>query len=165
MNRIAAHRRRPCPRRAGLTLIEVAIAAFIAAIAVVAGITSITQSVKTQKAQQADPLTAYSLASEIHALALTLPRTGTGPAATAPSGVTVLANLNGADFSPPINARLVRRADLGAWRQQSTVRMVKLSDPTALATVADGQAVLHELIVTISEGAEVRGTYSWWLIP
>ena len=154
------------PRRAsaGFSLVEVLLAALLLGTVMVAGLTAFTTSVDAQDTLAGDTVTAFGLAREIHTLAETLPRdAGSGSPAARIADVTVLDDLNGARFSPPVDAARRTMPSAAGWTQTVAVEAVRLSAPGTLATDSDGDAVLHRLTVAVDDGQGGGGTYTWWL--
>lgn len=153
-------------RLAGLTLIEVTLATFIVAVGLVASIQALGNAAVVKETFQAEPETAFTLAYEIQAMALTLPRdTWDGVAATRGAELEVLEDLAGAVFNPPINARLGLRSDLPSWSQHVSLTKVSLDDPESAAVPEDGEAWFWRMDVQVTKGAEQRGHYTWWIQP
>ncbi|MHC5209537.1 MAG: hypothetical protein ACYTG2_02320 [Planctomycetota bacterium] len=145
---------------------EVLIATVLVGTALVAASAAFTGAVKTQDSLAGEPTTALALAREIHGLALLLPRdAGDGVPATLPSEVAVLDDLDGATFSPPVDAGLTVRSEATGWSQAVDIARVDLASPGTLAVDADGDDALLRLTVTVKQGADVAGTYSWWINP
>jgi hypothetical protein len=149
---------------AGLTLIEVLLATLIAGTMLVAATTALTGSVKAQQVMMGDPVTAFGLAREIHSAAQLLPRTpGDGVPATTGAEVVTLDDLDDATFSPPLSARLASLTGSAGWSQEVHLEHVNLTTPGILAEDPETNAALLRLTVTVRQGAEVAGTYIWWL--
>jgi hypothetical protein len=146
--------------------VEVLIATALVGTALVAASVALTGAVKTQDALAGDSTTALGLAREIHGLALLLPRTpGDGVPAAGPGDVAVLEDLDGATFCPPIDARLAEQSASPDWSQEVGLARVDLDAPGTLAAGDDGDDALLRLTVTIRQGADVEGTYTWWINP
>jgi hypothetical protein len=146
--------------------VEVLVATALVGTALVAATAALTGAVKTQDALVGEPTTALALAREIHGLALLLPRTpGDGVPASGPTEVAVLDDLDGATFSPPIDAGLAVRTAATGWSQQVEIARVDLASPGTLAVDTDGDDALLRLTVTVLKGAAVEGTYTWWINP
>jgi len=161
-------RSRHTPRRAltGFTLVEVMLTTIIVGLAIVGAMSAMSQAATTKNIQEGEPLTALALASEIHALALSLPEgDGDGSPATQAAGVTILDDLDGATFSPPLDAKLAAVAEATAWRQDVLISKVSLADPSVDLPDDAGSASLLKLQVTVSDASSVKGTYTWWLNP
>ena len=155
-----------CRAPAGFTFIEVLLATVILGTVLVAATTSLTGSVQAQDIMVGEPVAALGLAREIHSLALVLPRTaGDGVPATTGSEVLLLEDLDGAQFSPPIDAAKRTLASATGWSQQVLIEAVDLASPDQLAADATSAGALLRLTVTVREGAVVVGTYVWWINP
>jgi hypothetical protein len=150
----------------GFSFVEVLVATVLVGTALVAATAALTGAVKTKDILAGEPTTALGLAREIHGLALLLPRTaGDGVPASVPSEVVVLDDLDGATFSPPIDAGLTVRSSATGWSQAIDIARVDLASPGTLVVDDGGDDALLRLTVTIRQGAEVEGTYTWWLNP
>jgi hypothetical protein len=132
----------------------------------VAATTALTGSVQAQAVLVGEPVTALGLAREIHSLAEVLPRTaGDGLPAATGADVALLEDLDGASFSPPIDAETDTIATASGWTQQVAIDSVDLSSPQSLAADPTSDATLLRLTVTVRQGARVVGNYVWWLNP
>lgn len=151
---------------AGLSFIEILLATLVAGTMLVAATSALGGSVKAQQVMAGEPITAFGLAREIHSAAQVLSRNvGDGVAATVGSEVLTLDDLDGATFSPPISARLAALPACTGWSQEVHLEYVNLTTPGILAADPVGNAALRRLTVTVRQGAEVAGTYVWWLNP
>jgi hypothetical protein len=151
---------------AGFTFIEVLLATLVVGTMLVTATTALSTAVVAQDTLVGEPITAWGLAREIHSLALLLPRTaGDGLPAATGSDVLLLEDLDGADFSPPIGADKASLTGTTGWSQDVLIESVDLADPEVLAADPAADDTLLRLTVTVREGAEVRGTYVWWLNP
>ncbi|MGQ0552671.1 MAG: type IV pilus modification PilV family protein [Planctomycetota bacterium] len=158
--------RRSARAQRGLTLIEVTIASVVAALALIAGMSALSQAATSKTLHVGDPLTAFMLAQEVHALAAELPRDpGDGSAARSIDEVLVLEDLSGATFTPPVNARRDVRTDLVGWMQAVSLKQVELENPGEDAAEGAGADTLWELRVTVTEAGIVRGQFAWWMTP
>jgi prepilin-type N-terminal cleavage/methylation domain-containing protein len=150
----------------GLTLIEVTLATVVAGIALAAAMTAISQAAVYKVSADSDTTTAVELANGLHVLALTLPKdTWDGSKATSSVDLDTFEDLTGATFSPPITANRVVHADLSDWSQAVTLSKVALDDPSRAAIDSDGKRTLWQMRIVVSEGAEVKGDFSWWIEP
>lgn len=151
---------------AGLTFAEVLLATLVAGTMLVTATSALSTTVETHDQLAAEPVAAFALAREIHSLALTLPNTpGDGSPATTGAGVLLLEDLDGATFSPPINAAGAALSSSAGWTQVVAIDSVNLSSPTTLAADPTASSTLLRLTVTVLEGRKTCGTYSWWLNP
>ncbi len=151
---------------AGFSFIEVLLATLIVGTMIVTATTALSTAVVAQDTLVGEPITAYGLAREIHSLALVLPRTaGDGLPAATGGDVLLLEDLDGANFSPAIGADRATVPGTTGWSQEVLIEAVDLAAPDMLAADPDADGVLLRLTVTVREGAEVRGTYVWWLNP
>jgi len=150
----------------GLTFIEVLLATLIAGTMLVAATSALTGTVQARQIMADRPVTAFSLAREIHSASQVLPRaTGDGVPATIGSEVVTLDDLDGATFSPPISSRLAQIAGSIGWSQEVHLEHVDLASPGTLAADATSASTLLRLTVTVRQAAAVVGTYIWWLNP
>jgi hypothetical protein len=155
-----------CRATAGLTFIEVLFATLIAGTMLVAATSALTGAVKAQAIMAGTPITAFSLAREIHSAAQTLSRTpGDGVPATTGAEVETLDDLDGASFSPPVSARLANITAATGWSQEVDLESVELERPNTPADASAGSAALLRLTIIVREGGTVAGTYVWWLNP
>ncbi len=151
---------------AGFTLVEVLLTTLIVGLAVVGAMSAMSQAATTKHVLEDEPLTALALASEIHALALALPTgDGDGSPATTAAGVSILDDLDGASFSPPLDAKLQGISEASGWRQDIQISTVSLADPSVDLPDDAGSASLLKLQVSVSDASSVKGTYTWWLNP
>ena len=112
------------------------------------------------------PVTAWSLAREVHSLALVLPRdAGDGLPAADAASVELLEDLDGATFSPPIGADKSQLAFASGWTQLVAVQAVNLANPSVLAADPTAPGTLLRLTVALQQDGELRGTYVWWMNP
>jgi len=134
--------------------------------ALVAATGSLGAATQTQNALATGPTTALMLANEIHTLALSLPRTpGDGTPAHAGAEVAVLDDLDGASFSPPIDARRGSLDASSAWTQSVRVDPVSLATPAEADESLRGTDSLLKLTVTVRQGGAIAGSYTWWIDP
>jgi len=132
----------------------------------VAASTALTGAVEAKAILVDEPVTALGLAREIHSLAEVLPRTpGDGLPATTGSDVLLLEDLDGATFSPPIDAETDSLPAATGWSQQVLIESVNLTAPQTIAADPSAADTLLRLTVTVRQGARVVGTYVWWLNP
>ena len=158
----ATSRRAP----AGFTFAEVLLATLVAGTMLVTATSALTATARTQDQLVGEPVTAFSLAREMHSLALTLPHdTGDGAPASSGSGIALLEDLDGAVFSPPVGAGCGTLAHASGWTQVVAVDTVSLDDPTRVSADPSAEATLLRLSVTVLEGRTDHGTYVWWLNP
>jgi len=151
---------------AGFTFAEVLVATLVAGTMLVTATSALSATVDTKNALATQPAAAFALAREIQSLALTLPHTaGDGSPASTGAGVLLLEDLDGAAFSPPINAGRCTISTSAGWTQVVAIDSVDLSSPTTLAADPTSTSTLLRLTVTVLEGRETRGTYTWWLNP
>ncbi len=156
-------------RCAGLTLLEVMGATIVLSMAVVSSSYVMSQATTTRASMHAGPIDAALLAAHIHEAALGLSREPSGLGiATSGSDVLALDTLDGAVFSPPIDAQLEVIPASTGWAQHVDLRIVDPADPenSRALTTADsmGEEVI-ELVVTISEFGRSKGEFTWWLTP
>ena len=155
-----------CRASAGFTFIEVLLATVILGTMLVAASTSISGTVQAQSIMSGEPVTALGFAREIHSLALVLPHTaGDGTPATTGSEVAVLDDLDGAQFTPPIDAAKQTLTAYVGWSQQVLIESVDLASPDQLAASPGAAGTLLRLTVTVRQGGSVVGTYVWWINP
>jgi hypothetical protein len=144
----------------------VLVATLVAGTMLVTATSALSATVDTHDQLASEPVAAFALAREIHSLALTLPHTaGDGSPATTGAGVLLLEDLDGATFSPPINAGRAALSSSAGWTQVVAIDSVDLASPTTLAADPTSTSTLLRLTVTVLEGRETRGTYAWWLNP
>jgi prepilin-type N-terminal cleavage/methylation domain-containing protein len=156
------------PRRScrGMTLLEVTLATVVAGVGMSAAMSALSQAAIFKTAQSSGSVIADELAKGIHVLALSLPRdTWDGSPATSAANLDVFEDLGGAVFQPPVTAGRFVRADLPGWSQRAVLTKVALDDPSRAAILADGDAYLWEMRVTIKNGVENMGDFSWWIDP
>jgi len=150
----------------GFTFIEVLLATLVLGTMLVTATTAMTAAIQTQDEMVSAPVTAWSLAREIHSLALLLPRdVGDGLPAADGASVLLLEDLDGASFAPPIAADKRQLDSAADWAQHVSVQAVDLSNPALLAIDPASTGTLLRLTVTVLEGGSVRGTYVWWMNP
>ncbi|MBM3985588.1 MAG: prepilin-type N-terminal cleavage/methylation domain-containing protein [Planctomycetes bacterium] len=150
----------------GFSLVEVLLATLVVGTLLAAATGAIGGAVSARDTLSAEPVTAFGLAREVHSLALVLPRdAGDGLPAARGADVALLEDLDGATFSPPVSAARTALAHATGWSQEVTVEAVDLAAPGSLAADASAAAVLLRLTVVVREGADLRGTYVWWLNP
>ena len=155
-----------CRASSGFSFIEILVATLIVGSALVAAMSSLTAATQSQSALATGPTTALTLANEIHTLALGLPRTaGDGSPAHVGDDVAVLDDLDGASFSPPIDSRRGSLTSSTGWSQVVRVDPVALSAPTVTDEDRSSSDTLLKLTVTVRQGADAAGTYSWWINP
>jgi len=155
-----------CRATTGLTFIEVLFATLIAGTVLVAATSALTGAVQAQEVMVGNPITAFSLAREVHSAAQILPRTtGDGVPATAGAEIVTRDDLDGASFSPPISAALADIAAAAGWSQDVSLETVDLDTPGATAAASAGSAALVRLTVVVRHRGVVEGTYVWWLNP
>ena len=150
----------------GFSLIEILLATLVVGTVLAAATGAIGGAITARDTLAGEPVTAFGLAREIHNLALVLPRdTGDGVPAATGADIALLEDLDGADFSPPVSAARATLAHATGWSQEVALEAVNLAAPGSLAADADADAVLLRLTVVVREGADVRGSYTWWLNP
>jgi prepilin-type N-terminal cleavage/methylation domain-containing protein len=155
-----------CRASSGFSFIEILVATLIVGSALVAAMGALTSATQSQSALATGPTTALTLANEIHTLALALPRAaGDGTPAHAGGEVAVLDDLDGASFSPPIDARRGSLSSSTGWSQAVRVDPVALAAPTVADDDRSSSDTLLKLTVTVRQGADAAGTYSWWINP
>jgi type II secretory pathway pseudopilin PulG len=155
-----------CRTSSGFSFLEILVATLVVGSALVAAMSSLTAATQSQSALATGPTTALTLANEIHTLALGLPRTaGDGTPARAGGEVAVLDDLDGASFSPPIDAQRGSLAASTGWSQAVSVDPVALAAPTVTDEDRSSSDTLLKLTVTVRQGAAAAGTYSWWINP
>jgi len=144
----------------------VLLATLVAGTMLVTATSALSAAVETHEQIAGQPVTAWALAREIHNLALSLPHTaGDGLPAANGAGVALLEDLDGAVFSPPISAARNTLTDDSGWSQVVAIDVVQLEHPQCLASDPTSAATLLRLTVTILEGRDARGSYTWWLNP
>ncbi|HEX5010503.1 MAG TPA: hypothetical protein VFY71_08875 [Planctomycetota bacterium] len=156
------------PHRAasGFTFIEVLLGTLVLGTMLVTATTALTSAAVAQDQLVTAPVTAYSLAREIHSLALVLPRdAGDGQPAASGAAVLLLEDLDGASFNPPIAADRRRLTYDEDWTQQVAIEPVELGDPAQPAADATAAGTLLRLTVTVLQGSTERGSYVWWMSP
>ncbi len=132
----------------------------------VAATSAIGSAAVSQTVRASEPLTAMDLAQEIHSAALLLSREiGDGVPATTGAEVRVLDDLDGAIFSPPIDASLENISAMAGWSQAVSLAPMDLNQPSLPAAADAGDAAFLQLTVTIRSGGEFAGTYTWWITP
>jgi len=156
------------PHRAasGFTFVEVLLGTLVLGTMLVTATTALTSAAVAQDQLVTAPVTAWSLAREIHNLALLLPHdAGDGQPAANGAAVALLEDLDGASFNPPIAADRRSLTHDSDWTQQIEVESVELADPDLPAADATATGTLLRLTVTVLEGPTVRGSYVWWMNP
>lgn len=155
--------------QAGLTFFEVIGATIVLALAVVSSAMVMTTANSTRAALQAGTIDAALLASHVHEVAVGLSKKTSGlPIASAGNEVLALDTLDGAVFSPPIDARLAVIPGSTGWAQQVDLRTV---DPTGATTPRNFSgpnpvaAAMVELSVTVTHMGRAVDTFTWWLSP
>lgn len=155
-----------CRTSSGFSFVEVLLATLIVGSMLVAAMTSLSSAAQTHSALATSPTTALALANEIHTLALALPRAaGDGSPARAGGEVAVLDDLDGASFTPPIDARKGSLHASTGWSQAVSVDPVALAAPAVTDDALSGSDTLLKLTVTVRQGSAAAGTYSWWINP
>jgi len=160
---------RPPRAAAGLTLIEVLVAAFIVSSVLVSASWAMSQASSSKAIHTEDTIEAALLAREIHELALRLPTDASGsPVAKKAADVVALDTLDGAVFSPPISAMPAELSSANGWAQTVTVSVYNLTDTSSevaakMAGATKDQNTLYKLSVTIEERGVDKGTWWWWL--
>ena len=155
-----------CRASSGFSFVEILIATLIVGSALVAAMSSLTAAAQSQSLMATGPTTALTLANEIHTLAVGLSRAeGDGSPAHTGGEVAVLDDLDGASFSPPIDARKSSLAASTGWSQAVRIDPVALATPSAVDDGRDSSDTLLKLTVTVRQGAADAGTYSWWINP
>jgi hypothetical protein len=165
------------------------LATLIVGSALVAAMMSLSSAAQSQAALASGPTTALTLANEIHTLALSLPKTaGDGTPAHSGSEVAVLDDLDGASFSPPIDASKGALTASTGWTQSVTIDSIDLTGAAQTADdddddeghghghghghdddededESDSADTLLKLTVTVRQGSAAAGTYTWWINP
>ena len=155
-----------CRTSSGFSFVEILVATLVVGSALVAATSAITAAAQSQAALASEPTTALTLANEIHTLAVGLSRAeGDGSPAHTGDEVAVLGDLDGASFSPPIDARKSSLVASTGWSQVVRIDPVALAAPTAVDDGRDSPDTLLKLTVTVRQGASAAGTYSWWINP
>ena len=158
---------------AGLTLIEVLVSTVVLGLVVVSAGWALSGASSSQQAHAEEPIDAALVAKEIYELALRqdTASNGSAPARDA-AGVSGLDSLDGARFSPPLDATLqtLAIADPQRWQQDVDLQVYDMSDletPTsqAFTGAAESSSTLFRLIVRVSFRGEDMGTWWWWLNP
>jgi len=152
-----------CRAQTGFSFLEVLLAALLLGTVLVASMNSFSGSIATQHALAGESVTAFGLAREIHTLAEALPRGPASEEVTGIADVAVLADLDGASFSPPVDAARRSLGSAAGWSQTVTVDTVDLLAPGVAAADDGSPAQLFRLIVKVDDGAGGGGTYTWWL--
>ncbi len=159
-------------RHAGFTFIELMLATLFLGTMLVAASSAIGSAAVTKEHGRTVPQTALDFAQEIHAASMLLPRApGAGVAATSGAGVSILEDLDGAVFSPPIDAGRQAFAGSTRWTQRVALERVLVADPSTTAPVPDEEVGEEEapwiyvLIVTMELDGAPQGSYSWWIRP
>ena len=158
------------PRReAGLTLVEVLLAAVVFGVVLMASSWALNHAAGTRVAQAREPVGAALLAGHIHTLASTLSREPSGlPPAVDAAGLLALDSLDGAVFSPPLDADLDTLDDLQGWAQQVDIGLVHPATPEVVEAWSPPAALGSHLIlltVDISHAGTSQGRFRWWLAP
>ena len=155
-----------CRTSSGFSFVEILVATLIVGSALVAAMSSLTVAAQSQSALATEPTTALTLANEIHTLAVGLSRAeGDGSPAHTGDEIAVLDDLDGASFSPPIDARRSSLAASTGWSQAVSIDPVALAVPATADAGRDSADTLLKLTVTVRQGASPAGTYSWWINP
>lgn len=150
----------PRDDRAGMTLLEVLVAALVVSVALGAAVQAVGTAAVTLADHGDDPARARLLAEEILSLAQGLPR-GPAPvgAVAKASDVVVLAQLDGQRFSPPVDARKQIIPGAGGWTQDVALVAESLPAPAGAGEVA-------RLTVTVTQrNGDVNETFTWWVRP
>ena len=154
--------RRGSRRECGTSFLELLLAVIVIGVALVAASASQLGSLQVQAATAPQGEAARVLAEEIHQAALRLPWSAPVDAIPLFGGdVSMLSDLDGRVFSPPRSGADTALQAFEGWSQSVELRSVDPAEPTV--PVQAGQAALIELSVTIHQGVEERGCFSWWL--
>jgi len=154
---------------AGLTLIEVLVAAFIVSSVLVSASWALSQANSSKAIHAEDSIEAALFAREIHELALRLSTELSGnPAAKTAADVLALDTLDGAVFSPPIDAKPAVIQGAEGWSQTVAVSVYDLTDTTnavaaKMVDATKNARTLFKLSVTIKQRGVDKGTWWWWI--
>jgi len=157
-------------RQAGLSFLEVLIVSVIVGTVLVATSTAMGSSVRAKDALAGGPLEAGRLARDLHTIALALPDgEPTTVQARSYADLVVRQDLDGAVFSPPIDATGAQVASLPDWTQIARLERLDLTDlaspSDAPAGGADAWPALDRLTVTIFEHEREMARYETWIAP
>ena len=157
----------------GLTLLEVLLAATVIGTMVVSASWAVGMASQARAITQEDSLDAALVAREVFELALGQDSVddGDGPAKDA-AGVSGLDSLDGASFSPPLDATgaELAMANPELWSQACDVQVYDLADlgaPVAeqFAGAAQSSSTLYRLTVSVSFRGQDQGSWWWWINP
>jgi hypothetical protein len=157
-------RRGTRPQR-GTTFAELMLATLIVGSTLVGVSSSLSTSVEVYHYFADGPHEALMLAQEIHEAALLLPWTSD---ASTPAGygsdVYNLWDLDGKEYSPPRSADYQIVTSHLDWTQDVEVYHVDMEDPTVKVDPETFTGdTLVELKITISQGQQYVGEFSWWM--
>jgi type II secretory pathway pseudopilin PulG len=157
---------RGAARRGGFTLLETALATVIVGVGVIA--TMQVMAAGTQSNDAASNMgTGVQLAHNIRELSLGLPLTdavyGSSHWGLEPGETALTANdlddLDGAVFSPPINARRQVVPNISDWKQ--TVRVDSVDPGAVTGAVPSGSTAVYRVTVTISRSGQNVYSANW----
>jgi len=156
--------------RAGMTLLEVLMGTLVTSLVLVSATWALSLASTSRHAHAESSLNAALLAGELHELALTLPAAAGSGAASTGAGVAALGSLDGAVFSPPIDAARTALTNLARWKQEAHISVYALSDlehPTSATFAARDKSStsLYRLTVQVTCGTQDMGTWWWWVNP
>jgi type II secretory pathway pseudopilin PulG len=157
----------------GMTLVEVLVGTVIVSLVVISAGWALSGANDSKHIHAEEPIDAALIAKEMYELALRQDSTDDGdPPATAAAGVMGLDSLDGASFSPPLDASLgeLALANAAQWRQDVDLQVFDLSDldtPSSedFASASASSSTLYRLTVHVTFRGEDRGTWWWWINP
>lgn len=157
-------------RTQGFSLIEVLLVSILVGVLLVATTSAMSAASSAKLVLASGPLDAARLARDVHSIALGLPSGApTTERAAGYHDLAVRQDLDGAVFSPPIDATGAEVAALAAWTQRVAFERLALSDlqtPSDAPLVAAGAwPALDRLTVTIVEGEVELGRFVFWMTP
>jgi Tfp pilus assembly protein PilV len=146
----------------GASFLELMLAVLVIGVVLVAASASQLGTLQVRAATGPSAEPAQMLAREIHQVALRLPwSTATDAPPLFDGDVAVLSDLDGRVVSPPRTGADTALEAYEDWSQVVSVRAVDPDQPTEPAQ--PGQAPLTELCVSIRQGGQEVGQFSWWL--
>lgn len=141
------------------------LATIIISTTLVAAMSSYSESIEVYHFFADGPHEALMLAQEIHEGAMLLCWVESDESeATFGPDVDTLWDLDGMSFKPPRSAEFEQVVSHMGWTQEVEVRHVALDDPTQVVDPETYEGdTLVELVVSISQGANDYGEFSWWM--
>ncbi len=156
-----------------MTMLEVLVGSVIVGLVVISAGWALSSANESKSIHSEEPIDAALIAKEMYELALRQDTADDGdPPATGAEGVKGLDSLDGASFSPPLNASLAELSltSAASWRQELDLQVFDLSDldtPTSedFTGATDSSSTLFRLTVHVTFRGLDKGTWWWWLNP